>query len=248
MATVQAHYQDHLAPIYTWMVGGTQAAFEAGAAELESLALPAHARQAAVDLGAGFGMHALPWARRGGRVLAIDSSPELLNELARHAAGLPVQRVQDDLLAFPSHLTEVPEVVLCMGDTITHLADLARVEQLVRCVAAVLAAGGTFVVSWRDYSVPLHGEQRFVPVRSDGQRILTCFLEYEDDTVIVHDVLHEKEGPAWRMAVSSYRKLRLSPEALGTLARSAGFTVQHQAGLRGMVRLVCTKAGSVKSP
>jgi 2-polyprenyl-3-methyl-5-hydroxy-6-metoxy-1,4-benzoquinol methylase len=242
MATVQAHYRDHLAPVYIWMTGGLEVAFEAGRAELESLALPAHPGQLAIDLGAGFGMHAVPFARKGGRVLAIDSSQELLSSLALSTTGLPAQVVHGDLLEFQSHLTDPPDVVLCMGDTITHLPDLSSVKRLVKAVAAAIASRGTFIISFRDYAVPLHGDRRFILVRSDGERILTCFLEDEEDTVRVHDVLHQRDGEAWRMSISSYRKLRISPEALIDLARSSGFDVQRQVGLRGMVRLVCTKA------
>ena len=54
MATVQAHYANHLVPIYLWMVGGMEAALNAGTADLASW-LPG--RGVAVDLGAGFGMH-----------------------------------------------------------------------------------------------------------------------------------------------------------------------------------------------
>lgn len=242
MATVDTHYRDHLAPVYAWMAGGADAAFASGAAELDALGLPSHSGQSAIDLGAGFGMHSVPFARKGGRVLAIDSSQELLATLTTHAAGLSVRTVHDDLLAFPEHLTEAPQVVLCMGDTITHLPSLSSVEQLLPAVAWKIAAGGTFVVTLRDYTRPLTAEQRFIPVRSDDTRILTCFIEYADDVVVVHDVLHQRIDGEWRMSVSSYRKLRIDPDALVEQARSCGFDVRREPGIRGMVRLVCKAA------
>jgi hypothetical protein len=49
-------------------------------------------------------MHAIPLARAGARVLAIDSSEKLLAGLVRHAAGLAVKTVCDDLLSFRTHL------------------------------------------------------------------------------------------------------------------------------------------------
>ena len=242
MVTVEAHYRDHMAPVYTWMAGGLAAAFDAGAAELEGLALPSLPHDLAIDLGAGFGMHSVPFARKGGRVLAIDSSQELLNSLARSAVGLPVQLIKDDLLEFQSHVTEAPQVVLCMGDTITHLPNLSSVERLVEMVAREIASNGTLVITFRDYTMPLVAEQRFVHVRSDNNRILTCFLEYEADVVNVHDVLHERDGDQWRMTVSSYKKLRIEPEELDNLVRRLGFEVQRQVGMRGVVRLVCRDA------
>ena len=63
------------------MVGGIASAFEWGAAELDTIGATPSSSGVAVDLGAGFGMHAVPLARRGFNVLAIDSCAELLDEL-----------------------------------------------------------------------------------------------------------------------------------------------------------------------
>jgi len=40
-------------------------------------------------------------------------------------------------------------------------------------------------LSFRDLTPDLTGLNRFIPVRSDPDRIMTCFLEYEPETVIV---------------------------------------------------------------
>jgi hypothetical protein len=64
--------------------------------------------------------------------------------------------------------------------------------------------GGAFIVTFRDYSLALIGEKRFIPVRSDADRMLTCFLEYDDDAVTVHDIPHERDGTAWQQRVSAY--------------------------------------------
>jgi 2-polyprenyl-3-methyl-5-hydroxy-6-metoxy-1,4-benzoquinol methylase len=238
MTTVTEHYANHLAPVYLWMAGGPEAALQAGAAEIEALNLSLPDGAAVLDLGAGFGMHAIPLARTGARVTAIDTSSELLRELERLAGNLPIQPVNDDLHAFQSQITEELSAILCMGDTITHLADRATVESLIERAAVELPPGGTFVISFRDYSVPLVGDQRFIPVRSDDNRILTCFLEYEPEALVVHDILHERTPQGWQTRVSHYRKLRLAPEHVVASLQSSGFSVQRETGMRGMVRLV----------
>jgi 2-polyprenyl-3-methyl-5-hydroxy-6-metoxy-1,4-benzoquinol methylase len=236
--TVTEHYATHLGPIYVWMAGGSEAALQAGAAEIEALNLPFGHGAVVLDLGAGFGMHSIPLARRGVRVTAIDTSAELLRTLTELGANLPIQAVNDDLLAFQSHITEAPSAILCMGDTITHLPEIGAVESLVERASVELPPGGIFVVSFRDYSVPLIGDQRFIHVRSDDTRILTCFLEYEPEAVVVHDILHQRTPEGWQTRVSHYRKLRLSPEHLIASLRSSGFNVHREAGMKGMVRLV----------
>lgn len=241
MATAAEHYKYHLGPIYVWMTGGLHAALQAGTAEVEALSLPASPGELVVDLGAGFGMHSIPLARRGARVTAIDSSAELLHTLNEARGDLPIKMVNDDLLAFQRHISETPTAILCMGDTITHLSDPAAVQGLFEKASNALLPGGIFVISFRDYSVPLSGDQRFISVRSDQTRILTCFLEYEARTVLVHDILHESTPDGWKTRVSHYRKLRLSPEQLILDLQSKGFSVRREDGAKGMIRLVAQR-------
>lgn len=136
--------------------------------------------------------------------------------------------------------TQCISVPSCMGDTLTHLPTLVSVGLLFAEVADVLDESGTFVLTFRDYTTALSAEQRFIPVRSDADRILTCFLEYDDTHVTVHDLLHEREASQWKLQVSSYRKLRLAPEWVSQALENCGFRVVREAGLSGMVRLVAS--------
>lgn len=236
---VSDHYEQLLGPVYSWSVGDPDAATARADAELSAVGLPQAARGYAIDLGAGFGLHAVPLARRGYRVLAIDTYGPLLHELARRAAPLAVQTATADLLDFRAHATGPADVILCMGDTLTHLADAATVQALFDAVAAALAPGGLFVATFRDYAAAaLQDTARFIHVRGDDERILTCFLEYGAETVRVHDLLHERVAGTWRQRVHSYPKLRLAPEWVVATLASRGLAVRREAGLGGMVRVV----------
>lgn len=241
MTTVSEHYEHLLGPVYLWMAGGSEAALQAGSAEIQALDLPDTQGTFVVDLGAGFGMHSIPLALNGARVTAIDSSAELLRTLGQLCGDLPIRAVHDNLLAFQNYIQEEPSAILCMGDTITHLPEFSAVEDLIERVSAELPPGGMFIVSFRDYSVPLTEDQRFIPVRSDETRILTCFLEYEPEAVLVHDILHERVVDGWQTRISHYRKLRLSPDHLINCMRSYGFSVRREAGIRGMLRLAAQR-------
>jgi hypothetical protein len=239
MPSVTEHYENHLAPIYVWMAGGMDAAISRGQAEVNAICPRAPSQsQWAVDLGAGFGMHAIALADIGYSVLAIDSSGTLLDAMRSRIGARPIKTVRDDLLCFRNHLDGPAFLIVCMGDTLTHLPDQQSVEQLFADVAATLEAGGTFIVTFRDYSTPLIGLKRFIPVRSDADRILTCFLEYDEVAVTVHDILHERNGSDWRQSVSAYRKLRLSPDWVGSTLEAKGLQVRIEPGLAGMTRLI----------
>ena len=241
MATAAQHYERHLAGIYAWSVGGVDAALAAGHAEIEALRLPRARGDLVVDLGAGFGKHAVPLARAGARVLAIDASAELSASLLRLAEGLPISVVTDDLLSFPRHLDGPAAALLCMGDTVTHLASFDAVEALCRAACSALAPGGIFAMSLRDYSVPRTGIDRFIPVQSDADRLLTCFLEFRADVVHVHDIVHERTPEGWTTRISDYPKLRLNPARVIASMERNGFAVHRDVGAAGMVRLVGSK-------
>jgi SAM-dependent methyltransferase len=241
MATVVDHYRSHLAPVYSWMSGGFDAAVGRGDTEIGALRPDLSNGSVAVDLGCGFGMHSIPLARRGCSVLALDSSSYLLDELKAHAAALPIRAVEDDLLAFQRYLDRPADFILCMGDTLTHLPDRDSVLQLFTLAAVSLRPGGTFVVTFRDYTQALVGNARFIPVKSDTDRILSCFLEYATEHVDVHDMLHERNGDTWQLQVSAYRKLRLDPNWVSESLRDRGFAVRNEPGLAGMVRAIAAK-------
>lgn len=241
MNSVSDHYESLLAPVYLWMAGGFEHAVALGAVDVADHATGGGV---AVDLGAGFGMHAIPLARAGYRVVAIDSSALLIGQLQKHAAGLDVRAVNGDMLSFAEHIEGKADLVVCMGDTLTHLAGEMHVLTLMRRVADALRPGGTFLATFRDYTRLPEGTARFIPVRGDGDRILTCFLEAQADRVLVHDMLHERSGESWTLRVSAYPKLRLAPMDACEMARAAGMTCAFAPGPRGMVKLVAQAPGA----
>lgn len=242
MSTATEHYAHHLGPVYCWMVGDLEAASARATSELDALGLPKHAHGVAVDLGAGFGLHTVPLARRGYSVVAIDSCQSLVCELQRRAVGMPVNAVAGDILDFTKYVSKPVEVILCMGDTLTHLPERDSVQHLFADVASLLTMGGLFVATFRDYvSAPLQGDRRFIPVRSDDDRILTCFLEYGEETVTVHDLLHERVNGQWQQRVSSYSKLRLLPEWVAARLGELGLKVRTGNGPAGMAMVIATK-------
>ncbi len=233
MHDVQTHYDDHLAPIYAWSVGGADTAFADAARWLATLPLPS-APAEVVDLGAGFGATAIPLARMGHRVRAVDTSGALLAELAVHANGLAIATEQAELVSSLRDRRAAADLILCVGDTVPHLASLDAVDALVGEIGRLLSPAGLAVLSYRPRRQLAPGDQ-FILVRADAARTLTAVLEPIDDTrQIVWDVLHEHDGARTTMKVSGYQKLRIDPAWLADVAARHGLAVELAPPYRGM--------------
>lgn len=242
MKSVIEHYDSHLGPVYRWMTGDPASAMERNREELRTLGIVPGRSGLAVDLGAGIGLHAIPLAESGFSVVALEACGVLAEELRGGAESLPIRVVEDDLLRFPEHCDGPVDAILCMGDTLTHLASLEAVERLLGLVVGSLATPGVFVATFRDYSgAPPEGEARFIRVRGDETRILTCFLEYGPDVVTVYDLLHERGEGGWDLRVSSYPKVRLDPQMVVGVLTAAGLEVRSDVTSGGMVRVIATR-------
>jgi SAM-dependent methyltransferase len=237
MAGFRAHYEELLADVYSWMYGG----WESNLSRYRELfaaqnVLPRGSRRA-LDLGAGCGFQSVPLAERGFAVTAIDLDRKLLAELEARASGLDVTALLGDLTDFARLCATPVELVVCMVDTLLHLESKAAVERLFADVHSALEPGGRFFATFRDLSVEARELDRFVPVRSDETTIFTCFLEFEPETVKVHDLVYRRDGERWMLRKSFYRKLRLSESWAVAALRAAGFAGVSAGRERGLVLL-----------
>ncbi len=241
MATVTEHYDNLLADYYSWMFGDFQAKVAANREFFSAQGIIPQGSGVAVDLGAGSGFQSLALSQLGFRVLAVDLSRQLLDELQSHSGALPVTAIHDDLLNFPSHCQGKVELCVCMGDTLPHLASSAQVAELFGKVYLALEGRGMFVLTFRDLIRELTGLERFIPVRSDADTIFTCFLEYEPEQVRVHDLVYTRTGEKWELRKSCYRKLRLSPGWVTERLNEAGFSVGICENNNGMITMIAER-------
>lgn len=229
------HYDQHLGPVYAWMVGDFSAAAQQMADYFDMIGLHPTATKQAVDLGCGHGLQTIPLADRDFKVTAIDSCQQLLEALQSNAGTLSIDIIQGNLLMFPELVSSPVDAIVCMGDTVPHLSSMDDIHQLISSVSSSLIDGGFFCTSFRDYtSLELTGTSRFIPVRSDDERIHTCFLEYSSDVVHVHDLLHTKTQEGWVFSASAYDKLRLNPQVFNDIAHGHNLDLANEVVIRGM--------------
>ncbi len=221
----QQHYETLLAEVYDWMQGGWGDRVQQSRELFKALVVkPASTGAGAVDLGAGTGYQAIPLAELGFTVTAVDASAAMLTQLEDHLdeeakpeSASPdtgsIRTVVADICQFAKNRLEPAELVVCMGDTLSHLESHQHVATLIDDLNRCQPADGRIILGFRDGSQPLVGDNRFLPVRSDDDRIFTCFIEEVDEqTVRVHDVVHTKVDGGFVQNISSYRKIRLTSD------------------------------------
>jgi len=241
MADVKAHYDNLLAPYYSWIFGGSEQKLSENRNFFSNHGIQPVLSGVAMDLGAGCGFQSIPLAEAGFKVIAIDISHVLLADLKKSARGLPIETIEDNLQNFLVHHPENTELIVCMGDTLTHLETLDEVQILFKKVYRALGGNGRLVLTFRDLTFELKGLDRFIPVRSESNLIFTCFLEYEKEHVKVHDVIYEKTKDQWQMKKGFYRKLRIPPDWTRECLLKIGFKVEEFDIQNGMVTVIASR-------
>jgi SAM-dependent methyltransferase len=247
MSDAKQHYAELLGSVYRWFVSAAGDPVVRARTSLARYELDRG--ETYLDLGAGFGPHTLALLEAGKRVTAVDFDPTLLAELraaalgeASAADGRPRLRVHEaDLLEFVRRAGEERfDVILCLGDTLTHLPTLAAAEQLVSASAAHLEPSGLLALSYRDSTTYAEaGTARFREVARDERRSMHCLLEPIDaEHLRVTDIVTEVHADGPRTRLSDYVKLRIAPARVIAWAESAGLKLERQAEDAGMVVLV----------
>ena len=235
------HYERLLARHYTWMSGDFDDAVAREDAVFERFGIAPESSGTAVDLGCGSGFQSIALAGRGFRVRAIDLSETLLGELQEHAGSLPIAPLRGDIRDVASLAARGAELVVCMGDTLTHLPTITDIRNVLAGCRYILAQSGALVLTFRDLTRELTGTDRFIPLRADDDRIMTVALEYEAEHVLVTDLVHVRDEAGWQLHAGSYRKLRLDEREACELVQHSGLTVEHRETRDGVVTIVARK-------
>lgn len=169
--------------------------------------------------------------------MAVDNCQYLLDELQSRATSGAIQVTRADISRFCLDPSASARLVLCLGDTLPHLADFAAVESVLENSARALQPGGALIVTFRDYVSAAPGTQKFIPVRSDSNKILTCHLAYRTDHVTVTDLVHQWSNGEWTLVTSHYEKLRLNPDWVQSTMEACGFETRPVESVGGWLEV-----------
>jgi 2-polyprenyl-3-methyl-5-hydroxy-6-metoxy-1,4-benzoquinol methylase len=242
MAIVSEHYNKVLSNVYSWMCGGFETAIRRNIDFFNKNNLKPKGSGVAIDLGSGCGFQSIPLAKAGYTVTAIDIDDKLLNELNENKGELPVTTIQQDLAEFDTYFFQKDaELIVCMTDTILHLESKEKVISVFEKAYKTLENNGKFIITFRDLTFGLKEIDRFLPVKSDDNIIFTCFLEYETNTVKVHDIIYKKSDKKWELFKSFYRKLRISESWITEQLANSGFKKIESSCENGLITVIASK-------
>ena len=239
--TVKEHYENHLADFYSWMIGD----FDKGKDSFKDFCINHEIKPNktgfAIDLGAGNGIQSIALGEIGFKVKAVDFNDKLLTELKNKTYGLPIELIKDDIRNVRTFTNSSVDLIICCGDTISHLETFEQLDMLIQDCYDLLDGNGYLILTFRDYSFALTDIQRFIPVKSDENRILTCVIDYSDEKITVTDLLHEKHNGAWTQKISSYNKLRIRTDHVIDKAEKIGFSIIENENKNSMIHLILRK-------
>ncbi len=250
MSEVLKHYDEVLGSVYSWTLGSHQARVDASEVLFASLlgrfdeaasGAPAGPAKRALDLGCGTGVQTLALARLGLAVSGIDFSDTMLAEYRERTAEVGAQAHQLDIAHFD--IGGGFDAAVCLGDTVSHLQSWEAVDGMFKSVAAALNPGAGFILATRDHSRVYRGDERFILVRADEQRSLTCFVEDAGPHIRVTDLLHSRVDGEPKLVANSYLKLRVCPDQLIEHMADAGLTLASKQEWKGVHVLFTRKAG-----
>jgi SAM-dependent methyltransferase len=235
------HYDKHLADFYSWMIGD----FDKAKTSFKNFCIKNEIKPIetgiSIDLGAGNGIQSIALGEIGFKVKAVDFNNKLLSELKQKINGLPIEAIKDDIRNISSIANAPVDLITCCGDTVSHLETFDQLDKLIRDCYDSLTKNGKLILTFRDYSVTLTDIQRFIPVKSDDNRILTCIIDYFDTKITVTDLLHEKINGVWTQKISSYDKLRLRSDYVIKMAEDIGFSISKDENINRMIHLILQK-------
>ncbi len=150
-----------------------------------------------LDIGCATGELAVVLATHGHRVTGLDMNPVMIRD-ARALSGsenVDVTWVESDMAALAGQTEPGSfDVVICLGNTLAHLPDIAEVRTFLRECRTVLTPGGSLIVQLVNFNRFLsHRENAFPVIETPGVRFTRAY-SYENlpDQILFSMTLTEK--------------------------------------------------------
>lgn len=169
-----------------------------------------------LDAACGTGRHAIALADWGYEVFGADASTRMVLRAQANAvrAGAAIRFETARFSELPSVAPGPFDAVLCIGNSLPHVADQADLAGSLRGMAEVLRSGGLLILHNLNYDRRWREKPKFMKLDSgtiDGQETLIWRLaDYEPDNIVFHTALFTRDlSNAWTVQVNSTRQIPL---------------------------------------
>ena len=195
---------------------------------VEFLAQRARPGSRVLDLACGTGGHAVELAARGHRVTGVDLDEAMIRLAQAKAGGSPGAEFHVlDMRDAGRRLEPGFDLVFCIGNSIVHLEDEAKIGAVLADCRRLLAAGGTLVVQIINYDRILARHVMELPTLRCERPALQFVRRYDYEPgsrVVQFRTELTAQEPSGPRTVSNRVPLWiLTREVLERLTRAAGF-------------------------
>lgn len=204
--------------------------------------LEQHNVQSVLDTACGTGQHAIALAKKGLQVYGADLFPEMI-DLARANAHRESAAVQFEAAGFGELRAAFPEPVdalLCLGNSLPHVKDLADLNTTLADFAQMLKPDGICVLQSRNFDKVMQQEQRWMGPQTfqtkDETWVYVRFYDFLPDGHIRFNILtlHKQGDEPFSQTTQSTLLTPLLAEPLQDALGKNGFTnIQLFGGLEG---------------
>jgi len=127
--------------------------FRTGEAQLDLIKSLVPPGKRILDIGSGTGTYAIPLAKLGYGVVALDYDQSMIDRLRDKADALELQvdSFARDMMGLDDLIEDDYDGVLCIGNTLPHLKDMNEVEAFLKIVNAKMSDDGVFIIQTVNY-------------------------------------------------------------------------------------------------
>lgn len=187
-----------------------------------------------LDAATGSGMHVVELSRSGFLAYGADLSPEMVRLAQANAYHAQVEAIFKVAgfgeLAKIFSETLPFDAVLCLGNSLPHVASEVELQDAIGDFYACLKPGGLVMIQNRNFDAVLAQHERWMEPQAsregDEEWLFLRFYDFESDRMINFNIitLYRQSQTAWQQSVGSTRLLPVISQQLDRAIRKAGFS------------------------
>jgi glycine/sarcosine N-methyltransferase len=197
-----------------------------------------------LDTATGTGMHVLELRRLGYIADGCDISQGMVDRARANAAEAKIL-ARFEVAGFGEIRSALKDALpydalLCLGNSLPHLPDLAEIEAALNDFAACLRPGGMIIIQNRNFDSVIALKERWMEPQTyrdgDQEWIFLRFYDFEADGMVNFHVmtLHKNQSGAWQQKVVSTRLFPiLQGDLLGLLRKCLFKNIECFGGMNG---------------